>query len=244
MPRFRKLLPSQISDKTPGDPVTIVDQESEAYLTEELAALLPGSRVIGEEAVAADPGLLDSLCSGTVWIIDPLDGTKNFSEGKTPFAIMVGLVVDGEREAGWIYDPVQDRMCHAARGKGAFVDGEQVHARGTGRSLPVAAIATYFLPEARAEEIHRLAEGKIEVAGIPRCAGEQYPRLVLGVNDIALFERSHPWDHVPGSLFLEEAGGRIGRPDGAPYRLDTPGKGLIGAASSQLWDLAAETLFV
>jgi fructose-1,6-bisphosphatase/inositol monophosphatase family enzyme len=242
LPRFRTLAAHEITAKSPGDLVTIADHESEARLSERLQALLPGSHVIGEEAVAAVPELLDGITDGLVWIIDPLDGTMNFTEGKSPFAVMIGLLANGEAEAGWILDAVTGRICHAARGQGAFVNGERIHARPTGNTLPVAAIATYFLPPDRKADIERRAEGNIELVAIPRCAGEQYPRLALGQNDIALFERTHPWDHVPGGLLLEEAGGKLARPDGSPYRVGIPGKGLIGAASPELWDQAARIL--
>ena len=243
MPRFRQLAAHEMSQKTPGDYVTIVDQESEAFLTEELARLLPDARVVGEEAAADDPAIVERIGSGAAWIIDPIDGTNNFTEGKAPFAIMIGLSIDGAREAGWIYDPVQERMCHAARGGGCWVDGRRVFARASEGPLPKAAIATYFMPEARQADVHARAAGKLEIVNIPRCAGEQYPRLFLGANDIALFERTHPWDHAAGALMLEEAGGRIARHDGSPYRLDVPGTGAIAAASPALWDKAAEVLF-
>ncbi len=242
LPRFRTLAAHEIHEKTPGDLVTIADHESEAFLTEALVRLLPEARVVGEEAVAADASVADGIANGIVWVIDPLDGTLNFAEGKHPFAVMIGLLVDGEREAGWILDPVTNRMCHAARGLGAFVDGAQIHAKPTGHALPVGAIAPYFLPPERKLELERRAASKIEVVAIPRCAGEQYPRLVLGQNDIALFERSLPWDHAPGALLLEEAGGKIARPDGSPYRIGMPGTGLIAAASPASWDEAARIL--
>jgi len=243
LPRFRTLAHHEISEKSPGDLVTVADQESEARFNEMLPGLLAGSRVIGEEAVAADPGLLDGIGDGLVWIIDPLDGTMNFTEGKSPFAIMIGLLADGEAQAGWILDVVTGRICHAAKGQGAFVDGRRIDAKPTQSRIPVAAIATYFLPPDRKADLEGRAANKIELVAIPRCAGEQYPRLALGQNDIALFERTHAWDHVPGALFLTEAGGKIARPDGSPYRADAPGKGLIGAASPELWDLAARILF-
>lgn len=243
MPRFRRLTADQVAEKTPGDPVTIVDRESEALLTDALARLLPEARVVGEEAASIMPSTLDGIGSGVVWIIDPLDGTKNFSEGIHPFAIMIGLVIDGTREAGWILDPVTDRMCHAVRGGGAYVNDDRVRSQPTSGALPVAAIALHYLDDARREDLIRRTDDKLALTAIPRCAGEQYPRLVLGQNDIALFERTWPWDHAPGALFLEEAGGRIARPDGQPYRIGTPGIGAIAAATPALWDVAAAAMF-
>ncbi len=243
MPRFRKLASEEVSEKTPGDFVTIVDQESEARIAEVLATLLPGSHVFGEEAASIDPTILDKIGEGVAWVIDPLDGTNNFTEGKNPFAIMIGLAIEGEREAGWIYDPVIDRMCHAVRGQGCFVDGARVQAKRSEGGLPKAAIATYFMPEERQADVRARAEGKLEIVNIPRCAGEQYPRLFLGQNDIALFERTHPWDHAAGALMLEEAGGKIARHNGDPYQLTVPGRGAVGASSPAMYDLAIEVLF-
>lgn len=243
MPRFRSLTADQYAEKTPGDYVTIVDRESEALLSEGLSRLLPEARVIGEEAASLDPGIVDRVGDGVAWIIDPLDGTNNFTEGKPPFAIMIGLSIDGAREAGWILDPIGGRIVHAQTRSGCYIDGEKVVARRSEGALPKAAIATYFMPEDRQADVRRRAEGRLEIVDIPRCAGEQYPRLILGQNDIALFERTHVWDHAAGALMLEEAGGRIARNDGAPYRLDVPGKGAIAANSPENWDLAKRVLF-
>ena len=81
------------------------------------------------------------------------------------------------------------------------------------------------------------------LTAIPRCAAEQYPRIVLGINDVALFERTLPWDHAPGALFVEQAGGRVARLDGSAYRLGDRRTGLLAAATPALWDEAAAILF-
>ena len=104
-------------------------------------------------------------------------------------------------------------------------------------------LATRYLPDDVRASVMARSEGHIAIADIPHCAGEQYPRLVLGTNDLALFWRAMPWDHAPGALFLEEAGGRIARIDGRPYRLGDDRPGLLAAASPRLWDEAAERLF-
>lgn len=241
MPRFRNLAGEEITEKGPGDLVTIADRESEARLAEGLAALLPGARIVGEEAAASDAAQLDDLGRGTIWVIDPLDGTSNFAEGIRPFAVMVALLHDGICEAGWILDPATGRMCHASRGRGAWIDGVRVRPPAP-RPLPVAAIALHFLsPEDRAE-IERRAVGEVSLVAIPRCAGEQYARLILGENDIALFERSWPWDHLAGALMVEETGGKVARRDGTPYRAAEPGRGLIAANSIAAWDHAAASI--
>ena len=243
MPRFRTLAADDIIEKSPGELVTIADRESELRLAEGLSEILSEAQIIGEEASESDPSLLDAVDNGLVWLIDPIDGTSNFTEGKSPFALMIALLNNGVREGGWIYDPVANRFCHAMRGKGAFVDHISVTARETGDMLPVAALATGFMTPEKRGDVEARAAGQLSIVSIPRCAGEQYPRLVLGQNDVALFERTLPWDHAAGALFVEEAGGAIRRNDGSPYLTGDGGAGLLGAASQRLWDDAARILF-
>jgi fructose-1,6-bisphosphatase/inositol monophosphatase family enzyme len=242
MPYFQTLSAEQIIEKGPGDLVTVADRLSEERLTAGLLAILPGSRVVGEEAVSADASVVDGIEKGVVWIVDPIDGTGNYAAGRSPFAIMVGLAEEGEIVAGWILDPVAKRMLHGVKGGGAYVNGARVTARGTGEDTLVAALAPRFLPAEVRAEVEARTSGKVRLAEIPRCAGEQYPRVVSGENDFALFWRSHPWDHAPGSLFLTEAGGKIARMDGAPYRIGDNRTGLIIAATPEIWDRAAALL--
>ncbi|UAK25181.1 inositol monophosphatase family protein [Sphingomonas nostoxanthinifaciens] len=242
MPRFRMLDPGQIEEKAPDELVTIADTESEAALTEALLRLLPGSRVVGEEACAADESLMGTIGAGEVWIVDPIDGTHNFAHGQPPFGIMIALAADGVTQAGWIFDPIAGRMCHAARGQGFFVDGAPIRSRPTGQVPPIAGLSTKYLPDDFRADVEARAEGKLACVPIPRCAAEQYPRLILGVNDVALFWRTFPWDHAPGALMVEEAGGRVARLDGTPYAPSQDGKGLLVAATPDLWDAAAAIL--
>src|SRR5262245_47949732 len=106
MPRFRKLASGDVQMKGVNDPVTIADQETERHLTAQLTKYLPGSVVIGEEAFAKDKAILNHI-SGEhpVWIIDPIDGTRNFVSGNPEFAVMVALVDKKKPIASWIHDP-------------------------------------------------------------------------------------------------------------------------------------------
>jgi fructose-1,6-bisphosphatase/inositol monophosphatase family enzyme len=243
MPRFRNLLAEHIQEKAADDLVTIADHESEARLAEGLAAILPEARVIGEEACVADPSLMERFGDSLVWIIDPIDGTGNFAAGRPPFGILIALAVDGVARAGWLHDPLSGRMCHAMTGKGAFIDGRAVEARESGAVPPVAGISLLYVDGDKRRNIIDRAEGRLNMVDIPRCAAEQYPRVVLGQNDLALFERTLPWDHAAGALFLTEAGGRVLRADGSPYRVDDARTGLLAAASPRLWDMGAAIVF-
>ena len=181
------------------------------------------------------------LLSGPCWIVDPLDGTNKFAHGKPPFGILIALADAGEVQSGWIYDCITQRFCAAHLGKGAYIGGERVTARTTGEVPPVAAISLIFLDEERRAEVKREIAPHYRLVDIPRCAAEQYPRLALGENDVSIFERTLAWDHAAGSLWLNEAGGKVARPDGSPYRVDEwERRGLIGAASPALWHAMAD----
>lgn len=244
MPRYRNLASHEVIEKAADDLVTVADRESEERLHEGLAQILPEAQVVGEEAVAAEPALLSRLNSGLNWIIDPIDGTGNFAAGRPPFGIMVALIDCGIIQASWILDPLADRLCHAALGRGATINGERVVARSTGATMPVAGISLLFADPENREKLKSRSAGKLDMVDIPRCAAEQYPRVVLGVNDLALFERTLPWDHAPGALFVNEAGGRVARPDGSDYVIAAdPGRGLLAACSPAMWDRAARIIY-
>lgn len=236
LPRFRNLSGGEIIEKAEDDLVTVADREAEVMLSEGLAAIDPSLAIVGEEAAYADASVLDGL-SGECWIIDPIDGTHNFAHGHAPFGILLARASGGLTQSGWIYDCVSGRFCSAHRGAGAFVDGEKIASRPTGESPPVAAISVIFLDPERRKAVAEQISPHYRTVETPRCAAEQYPRLALGQNDVSFFERTLAWDHAAGTLWLEEAGGAIARPDGSPYRVDEHGRtGLIGAASPALWE--------
>lgn len=243
MPRYRNLASHEVEEKAADDLVTIADKESEEKLHAGLLAILPEADVIGEEACAADPAILDRAGHGLHWIIDPIDGTGNFAAGRPPFGLMVALAQEGATLGGWIYDPLAGRLCHAELGKGAFINGERVHARASGADKPIAGISTLFLEPADRDNLIARTTGKMQLVDIPRCAAEQYPRLVLGQNDISVFERTLPWDHAAGVLLLNEAGGKCCRTDGSPYLVGDRRKGMLAASTPALWDAAAHILY-
>ncbi len=246
LPRFRNLKAGEVEDKAKdggaADPVTIADRESEAKLFDGLAKLAPGIGLVGEETAHADPAVLD-LLAGDCWIVDPIDGTRNYAAGEGPFGIIIARSEGGVAQAGWIFDCLTGRLCAAHRGGGAFVDGERITARTTGEEPPVAAISLVFAHQTERALLLEHIAPHYRLADIPFCAAEQYPRLALGVNDVSLFNRTLAWDHAAGCLWLNEAGGRAARDDGTPYRVDQPERGgLICAASPVLFEQMAQRL--
>ncbi|ACB96043.1 inositol monophosphatase family protein [Beijerinckia indica] len=239
LPRFRRLSEKDIEEKAPGDLVTAADRHAETYITERLRKLDPQARIVGEEACAAAPSLATGLDQGTIFVLDPLDGTGNFAAGRMPFAIMAALLREGEIIAAWILDPLSNQLCTAEQGSGAFIDGRRLKATPREAGPLRGSISTRFMPpdmrEALEPRLTALLPDRLEPF---LCAGAEYPALAKGERDFATFWRSLPWDHLPGTLFLREAGGHVARFDGTPYRAGQDGKGLIAAHSFELWQEA------
>jgi fructose-1,6-bisphosphatase/inositol monophosphatase family enzyme len=236
LPRYRNLSIGDVEDKGGNDPVTVADRDAEALLREGLSQIDDTLAFVGEEAAHADPTILDRL-DRPCWIVDPIDGTRNFAAGKQPFGIIIARAQGGEAQSGWIYDCLTGRYCVAHLGHGATIDGETIAAKPTGRTPPLGAISLIFMDEERREATKRHVAPSYDLVDIPYCAAEQYPRLALGTNDVSIFERTLAWDHAAGVLWLNEAGGMAARPDGSPYRVDEVERtGLLGAASPALWD--------
>lgn len=219
LPRFGRLADHQVRQKTPGDLVTVVDHAVEDRLTDALSTRLAGSVTVGEEAVASHAATLDRLdTEDWVWIIDPLDGTRNFAEGREDFASIVALARAGVTVAGWIYLPVHDRFAVAEAGSGAFLDGERVRVE---QGVPLARQTGAFSRPRGTTARARAADRLANVLGHQRritCAGADYVRLVGGGLSLMMPRSLHPWDHAAGVLMHSEAGGCHGLvADGRPY---------------------------
>jgi fructose-1,6-bisphosphatase/inositol monophosphatase family enzyme len=246
LPRFRHLAATDVTQKSPGDLVTIADQESERALTAGLTAILPGSTVVGEEAVAADPALLSRVGDpGAVWIVDPVDGTNNFAAGKTPFAVMVALVRGHELTAAWILDVPGDHLTVAEAGAGAYRDGVRVKTRtdDPGASALRGVVARHYLPPRLREIATVNAPALGEVTNGHHCAGYEYPAVATDEQQFALFWRILPWDHAPGALIIREAGGTVLHLDGTPYHPTDSERGLLVAPNDDVWHTVRDTLF-
>jgi fructose-1,6-bisphosphatase/inositol monophosphatase family enzyme len=245
LPRFRHLAASEIQQKSPGDVVTVADQEAERALTAGLTALLPGSEVVGEEAVAADSGILGRVGDrGAVWIVDPVDGTNNFAAGKTPFAVMVALLRDGAPAASWILDVVADRMAVAEAGSGAYIEGVRVKTRtdDPGTAAMNGTLARHYFPADLRDRLNVNVGAFAGVTNGHHCAGYEYPSVATDEQQFAMFWRILPWDHVPGALFVREAGGVVRHLDGDEYRPVNSERGLLVAPNEDIWHTVHRTL--
>jgi fructose-1,6-bisphosphatase/inositol monophosphatase family enzyme len=126
----------------------------------------------------------------------------------------------------------------AARGAGTYRNSVRVRCEpgpGHAASLRGAVLTRFLPPELNARVEARSARFAAVLPGV-RCAGVEYPSIVEGDQHFALFWRTLPWDHVPGALLLQEAGGRAARTDGTEFRADRRGTGLLAASSAAAWD--------
>lgn len=209
LPRFRALASHEVSEKAPGDLVTIADVEAEARLADLLTVLLPGSVVVGEEDYERNPAVLDAFAgSDPVWVVDPVDGTHNFAHGVPCFAMIVGLCRDGETVAGWIYDPVADRTAWTMKGQGSWLDGQPIR---VSHPATRAACSGSLGNRMRAKLDEMRVAGNAEVPGNLvryRCVGQEYIDLASGKLHFARYAgKLKPWDHAAGVLMHAEAGG-------------------------------------
>lgn len=228
LPRWRTLGAHQIREKGPGNLVTEADVEAERVLTRRLTELLPGSLVVGEEAVAGDPDLLSVLDGDAwVWIIDPVDGTNNFAHHRPVFGVIVALVQKGRTVAGWIHHPLDNRTATVEAGQGAWMDGQRLR---TASPVPLEEMAGSLGYRRNA-----LLASRVRTVARAGCVAHDYTELASGRLHFAHYTRLSPWDHAAGVLLVEEAGGYVAMMDGSPYRPRQSGAGVLLAPDERSW---------
>ncbi len=231
LPRFGRLAPADIAEKRPGETVTAADTAAEAMLTRLLGEIAPAA-VVGEEGIEAEPSLLGRLAGPEpVWIVDPVDGTDNFAKGDRRFGMIVAFARAGETLAGWILDPLEDRLVWAAKGEGAWISGEGGRINGerlaVSRPAPVSELAGTLGRRTR-EKLE--ARREMGAKGLPRTVA-RYGAIALEYLDLArgnlaymrCVGRLKAWDHAAGVLIHAEAGGFSELADGeGAYRPAPP----------------------
>jgi fructose-1,6-bisphosphatase/inositol monophosphatase family enzyme len=249
MPRFGKLAPGHIRRKSSAfDLVTEADEAAEAAITAELIAAFPGAVVIGEEGAHKNPALLDRIAGAELaFIVDPVDGTRNFASNLPLFGVMAAVTVRGEVVAGVIHDPICRDWAYALRDLGAWVEQED----GARSPLRVAEpaplsgmdglIGTTFLPEPLRTRVNGNLSRLATVASL-RCAAHEYRTAAAGFCHVLFYSRLMPWDHAAGWLLHREAGGYSAHFDGTPYHPTHFTGGLICAPDEASWKLARAAL--
>lgn len=230
-PRFRSLADAEVIEKNPGDLVTVADREAEVRLTEVLQREYPRAVVLGEEAAEEDTSVLERFAGADhAFTVDPVDGTKNFVRGSPDHAMMIAELREGVVERSWIWQPQHRAAYVAERGQGAWRNGERLTRPPVGAALRGVTSRRSWIGRALG------TLGALELTWV--CCGVDYPRVVEGGADYALYRKTKPWDHAPGQLLLSEAGGVLGTFDGEPYQpqAEAP-SGLVAAADRATYDL-------
>ncbi len=230
-PRFRSLSRTQIDEKRPGDLVTVADHEAEELLTRALVEAYPDAVVLGEEAAATAPELMDRFRHADHgFSVDPVDGTKNFVHGSRDHAVMIAEVVAGETVRGWIWQPEHETAWVAERGAGVRRNGELIR-RAPAGDQPQGATSIW-------SRRGRQPVGLPALVGTWVCCGVDYPRLIEGAADYVLYGHTMPWDHLPGTLMLREAGGAAAHRDATPYSARSSAAGLVVASDRRTLETA------
>jgi len=192
----------RIETKPDLTPVTDADRWVEMALRERIAVERPGEAVLGEE----QGGSGDSLR----WVLDPIDGTKNFSRDLPVWATMIAFERDGETECGVVSAPALGHRWWAARGAGALRDGQPIHVSAVARIADASISCTY------ARDFTALESAVWHI----RALGDFWQHMLVaeGALDAAVDARLEHWDYAALVTIVEEAGGRISAMDGRPPR--------------------------
>jgi histidinol phosphatase-like enzyme (inositol monophosphatase family) len=200
----------EVMTKPDQTPVTLADQEAERTIVERLGAAFPGHGFLGEEFGAQGP-------QERRWIIDPIDGTRNFVRHVPIWAVLIALEEAGEVTAGAIYNPVVDEMYSAYRGGGAYLNGARIHVS----AISELAKATFLhagLGIVRKAGwwpgFERLIDGTLSQRGPGDYLG--YALVASGRGEIYAELDLKPWDLAPCKIVVEEAGGRFTDFEGRP----------------------------
>lgn len=230
------------------DIVTEADEAAEVMITAELQAAFPKAIVVGEEATHRDPSLLQAIGSAELaFIVDPIDGTRNFASGLPLFGVMAAATVRGEIVGSVIHDPICRDFAYAVKGGGAWLDSEDGKRTDLRVAPPVPVgemegfVATGFLPQPLRNTVNgNLA--RLATSAQLRCAAHEYRLAAAGHCHLLLYNKLMPWDHAPGWLLHREAGGYSAHFDGTPYRPTDLSGGLIYAPDEASWQAAHAAL--
>jgi myo-inositol-1(or 4)-monophosphatase len=210
----------QVSLKGPANFVSLADKRAEEMLYADLAKARPGYGFIGEEG-----GTREGADKTHSWIVDPLDGTTNFLHGIPQFAISIALAREGSVIAGVIYNPANDELYLAERGKGAFLNDQRLRVAGR-RNLSECVIAC-GLPHLGRGDFEQfrdeLREIQGRVAGMRRFGAASLDLAFVAAGRLdGFWERNlSPWDIAAGQIIVREAGGMVSGIEGHDNALTT-----------------------
>lgn len=210
----------QVSLKGPANFVSLADKRAEQMLYEDLTKARPGYGFLGEEG-----GTREGTDKSNTWIVDPLDGTTNFLHGIPQFAISIGLQREGVIIAGVIYNPANDELYIAERGKGAFLNDMRL--RVAGRKQLNECVIACGLPHIgrgdHEQSRREMTEMQNRVAGLRRFGAASLDLAFVAAGRLdGYWERNlQPWDIAAGLIMVREAGGVVSGIEGGDTAMAT-----------------------
>ena len=193
----------EIRDKGYHNPVTTADHAADSLLKEMLTEACPDYGWLSEETVDSP----DRLSKERVWVVDPLDGTKEFIEGVPQFVVSIAIVENGEPVVGVLYNPVTKDTFAAAKGEGAFLNDKPIHC------VTKDSVSDMVILNSRSETRRGLWEPFANTFGELRAIGSVAYKLGLtaaGKADIfASLRPKNEWDICAGNCIINEAGGKL-----------------------------------
>lgn len=245
-----QLEPKDILEKSGyHDIVTKFDREIETYLRKKIHEFFPEDRIIGEEFYE---GRQNGAAGGSaleetpVWYLDPIDGTTNFVNQRCNYAISVGCAVGGEMEFGIVLDVAENRCYQAFKGKGAWMNGKQLH---TSRAREIKSMLltcpcvtdVFWENYEKKQKMFALLQEVRAVRSLGSVALELC-QVACGKADLCVAVKSSPWDHNAARLILKEAGGAVRTLSGEELPYDQDTSFLAGNSEDALLKVLSEYL--
>jgi len=199
----------EIWEKVPGSPVCAADIAIDNFLRRELSVLLPSAGWLSEETADAP----ERLAGGLIWLVDPIDGTRDYIHGRTGWAVSVALVSAGRPLFGYLAAPARDEFWHGESGKGSWRNGERLNAS-TRAALPGARVPAKQLPPEDADLIMVDQPNSIALR-----------MAMVGANEadlVATVRWGFEWDIGAAALIAREAGAVVTDAFGQPLNYNKP----------------------
>ncbi len=240
---FNKLSPNDINTKTSSDDfVSIADKKSENFITKKLYNFLGITKIIGEESAFIDnENYLSLLNEPLLWVIDPIDGTKNYINGNKNFCSMISLVKHSSPIASFIYKPLDRELIYAFKGIGAFklnIDTQvlsKLKIEINKFSQIIGSGGTKGIPEEFRKSILNNLRANTKRLFIGS-AGIETTMLANNKIQFIFHGRVTPWDHSPFDLIIKEAGGCVYMSRSkVEFNINSKGP-ILAAASNDIWN--------
>ena len=204
-----------------GNFVTYYDKKVQDFLREELLKILPEANFVGEEEELHS----EIKKKGYTFIVDPIDGTANFTKHFSMSAVSIALLKDAEPYIGVCFNPYTNELYTAEKGKGAYLNGEKIKvSEKTIESALVMSGSAPYYPELREESLKAFASFFKVCADYRRFGAAVMDLCYVAVGRAELFYEVilQPWDYAAGMLIVEEAGGKVTDMKGEKLRFDRP----------------------